>query len=420
MNDNQLTPPIRTPSQERERRWRLILGKNSSQQEGCDGVDSEDGGENHSAENEGDENQASEQTGLSEEDQAIDETLDALYGDGDEGGFGGSNPDIARWLGNIHTYFPTSVAEMLQQDVLKRVSLRKLIQDPELVETIEPNLELVTQLVPLSRMLPTKTRETAREVVRKVVKELIEQLEYPLRQAISGSLNRALHTRNPRRQREINWLRTIHANLKHYQPSRQTVIPETLIGHGRQNSSLRDVILCIDQSGSMARSVVYASLFGAVMASVPALETRLVVFDTAVVDLTEQLNDPVDLIFGLQLRGGTNINRALTYCRQLVTRPEETILVLISDLFEGGNKENMLRSTAALVDDGVQIIVLIALDDKGAPRFNRKIAQDLVEIGVPSFACTPDLFPDLMGAAINGQNISQWAASQGIVVAPSN
>ena len=416
--------------EERERRWRLILGKDGEETQEGDGQqgagdpqlieeyaeDEEMGDDSTEGSGEGGEGQST----LSEEDQAIDDALDSLYGDGDEGGLGDSDPDIARWLGDIRKYFPEPAAHLLQQEAIKRLNLRKILSEPELLAEIEPDLLLVSKLLALRKAMPPATLETAKQVVRKVVEELTEKLEYPLRQALLGSMNRALRQRNPRKQKEINWLQTIHANLRHYQPSHGTVIPETLIGYGRQNSSLRDLILCIDQSGSMARSVVYASIFGSVMASLPALDTRLILFDTAVVDMTEELADPVELLFGLQLRGGTNIDRALGYCRQWVTRPRDTILVLISDLFEGGNKQGMIRKTAALVDDGVQVIVLLALDDQGAPRFNRKIAQELLEIGVPSFACTPELFPDLMGAALGGQDIRQWAASNGIVTAPRN
>ena len=427
MRDNQQISPLfsNTLQDERERRWRLILGK--------DGEENQEGGgqqqvgqpqlieEYEEGQEDGDGSDEGEgQSALSEEDQAIDDALNSLYGEGDEGGLGDSAPDIALWLGDIRKYFPEPAAHMLQQEVIKKLNLRKILSEPELLAEIEPNLELVSKLLALRKAMPPATLETAKQVVRQVVKELTEKLEYPLRQALLGSMNRALRQRNPRKQKEINWLQTIHANLRHYQPSHGTVIPETLIGYGRQNSSLRDVILCIDQSGSMAQSVVYASIFGSVMASLPALDTRLVLFDTAVVDMTDELDDPVELLFGLQLKGGTNIDRALGYCRQQVTRPQDTILVLISDLFEGGNKQGMIRKTVALVEDGVQVIVLLALDDKGAPRFNRKIAQELVEIGVSSFACTPELFPELMGTAIGGHDIGQWAAANGIVTAPSN
>jgi Mg-chelatase subunit ChlD len=405
---------VTNPSQqERQRRWRLILGKEN--------LDPGDAGEGEAGASEGEQQgpgQGDPQPGLSEADRGLDEALETLYGD--EGGLGDSAPDIARWLGDIRTYFPTPVAHMMQQDALKKLNLRRVLDQPELLAEIEPDLDLVTRLLALNKVMPSQTRETARQVVRQVVEELRAKLEYPLQQAISGSLNRALRQHRPRHQRDINWLRTIQANLKHYQVEQRTIIPEKLVGYGRQRSALHDVILCIDQSGSMAQSVVYASIFGAVMASLPALNTRLVVFDTKVVDLTEELTDPVDLLFGIQLRGGTNIDRALGYCQQLITRPKETILILISDLFEGGNRASMLRRIETLLADEVQVVALLALNDQGAPRFNRQIAQELVNRGLPAFACTPALFPDLMGAVINGQDLRQWAAGHGVVTAPSN
>jgi Mg-chelatase subunit ChlD len=231
---------------------------------------------------------------------------------------------------------------------------------------------------------------------------------------VQGSLNRAARNRRPRHN-EIDWPRTIRANLKHFQPAYQTIIPETRIGYGRKRSSLREIILCVDQSGSMATSVVYASIFAAVLASLPTVSTKLVVFDTAVVDLTEALSDPVEVLFGTQLGGGTDINRALGYCQGLVRTPGETILVLISDLYEGGNRQELLKRAAAIASAGVQCVALLALNDDGAPSYDHSIAAAFAEFGIVSFACTPDLFPDLMAAAINKQNLAQWAAGREIV-----
>jgi uncharacterized protein with von Willebrand factor type A (vWA) domain len=157
----------------------------------------------------------------------------------------------------------------------------------------------------------------------------------------------------------------------------------------------------------MAASVVYAGVFGAVLASIRAVRTHMVVFDTAVADLTQDLKDPVDLLFGIQLGGGTDINLALSYCQQLITRPTDTILVLISDLYEGGNSNELLKRAAALKAAGVSFVVLLALSDEGAPSFDRPIAEKLAALGIPSFACTPDKFPELMAAAIQGQELKQ-------------
>ena len=243
----------------------------------------------------------------------------------------------------------------------------------------------------------------------------MRRLESPLRQAISGALNRAAVTRRPR-QRDIDWDRTIRRNLRHYQPDLKTVIPETLLGHARRSNALRDVVIAVDQSGSMAASVVYSSVFAAVMASIRSVETRLVVFDTSVVDLTDLLDDPVEVLFSTQLGGGTDINRAVGYCQTLVARPTDTIFVLISDLFEGGVEQRTDRPRLAAAGSGVTVIVLLALSDKGAPSFDHELAAKLAALGAPAFACTPDHFPGLMAAAIEKRDVGRWAAEQGIAL----
>jgi len=306
----------------------------------------------------------------------------------------------------------------MQQDAFERLNLRQMLLEPELLETVEPDVQLVANLLTLSRVIPERTKETARQVVRTVVEEVERKIAHRMVESVRGSLNRATRSYRPR-PHEINWDRTIRANLKHYLPDRGTVIPERLIGHGhrRRQSSLRDIVLCVDQSGSMATSVVYSGIFGAVLASIRAVSTRMVVFDTAVVDLTEDLHDPVDLLFGAQLGGGTDINRALAYCQGLIARPTDTILVLITDLYEGGNAQEMLKRAAALVGSGVQLVCLLALSDQGAPSYDHANAAALAGIGVPTFACTPDLFPDLMAAAIQKQDLTQWAARNDVVTA---
>jgi Mg-chelatase subunit ChlD len=305
----------------------------------------------------------------------------------------------------------------MQQDALDRLDLKQMLMEPEVLEMVEPDVNLVATLLTLKSVLPGKTRETARMVVGKVVEELERRLAEPLRQAVRGSLDRSARNRRPRHH-EIDWHRTIRANLKHFQPEYGTIIPEKLIGYGHKGSALRHVILCVDQSGSMAASVVYAGVFGAVLASLRSVRTHVVAFDTVVVDLSELLEDPVDLLFGTQLGGGTDINRALAYCQQLVEYPQDTILVLLSDLYEGGNQEEMVRRARSLVGAGVQMVALLALSDQGAPAYDHRVASILAGMGIPAFACTPDLFPELMAAAIQRRDIAAWAATQNIGVNP--
>lgn len=373
---------------EGRRRWQLVLGETEQPGDG-----EQEGGEQGGRQQQGQQ--------PSPRDAALDAALSALYGDSRGGDLSKSMPDVARWLGDIRDYFPDDVVQVMQRDALKRLSSRQLIENPELLSEVEPDAALAATLLSLRKVMPPQTQETARQVVAKVVADLIKRLDYPLRQAVSGSLNRAARTHRPRRLQEIDWGRTIRANLKHYQPGLGTVIPEKLIGYGRRRVTLKDVILLVDTSGSMATSVVYAGIAAAVLASLPSLNTRLVMFDTAVVDLTDQLDDPVEMLFGLRLGGGTNIDRALRYARGAITRPRDTVVVLITDLFEGGDKEGVVRQVEALLGDGVAVITLLALNDQGAPRFNAALAQQLADAGAPAFACTPEQFAEVMGRAIN-------------------
>jgi Mg-chelatase subunit ChlD len=377
---------------ERLRRWRLILGGDQA-----DGT----------------------AVALSAEDLRIDRALAALYDAERKGGLGPSAPSVPRWMGDIRQYFPASVVQVMQRDAIERLDMKRLLTEPEMLESMQPDVHLVATLMSLRGMLPAKTRDTARQVVRKVVDDLLQRLANPTRSAIAGALNRASRTRRPRHA-DVDWHRTIRANLKHYQPEYRTVVPETRIGYGRKRSSLRDVVLCIDQSGSMASSVVYSSVFGAAMASLPAVRTQMVAFDTNVIDLSDKLHDPVEVLFSVQLGGGTDINGAVAYCQSLVRRPSDTIFVLISDLFEGGVEQELVKRAASLLSSGVQLIVLLALSDEGAPAYDHDLAAKLAALGAASFACTPDRFPELMAAAINRQDIAQWAAKQGIVTSAAN
>jgi Mg-chelatase subunit ChlD len=351
--------------------------------------------------------------------QEMDQALTALYDapggpKSRVGGRGGSAPSVARWLGDIRKYFPSQVVQVMQRDALERLHLRDMLLQPEMLNAVQPDVHLVAQLISLSSVIPANTKDTARLVVKRVVDELLRKLEEPMRSAITGALDRSQRNRRPRHA-EIDWHRTIRANLRHWQPEHRTIVPQTLIGYGRKaRRPQRDVVLCIDQSGSMANSVVYSSIFGAVMASLPAVSTKLVVFDTAVVDMTEQLDDPVELLFGVQLGGGTDINGAVGYCQSIIREPRNTILVLISDLYEGGVEAGLLSRAAALVESGVQFVTLLALSDEGAPAYDRQLAAKLAALGVPSFACTPDAFPGLMAAAIRRDDIAAWAAGQGL------
>ena len=362
------------------KRWRLILGGNEADGTGIT---------------------------LTQEEQRIDQSLEAVYDSDRRGGLGSSAPKVSRWLGDIREFFPQTVVQVIQRDAIKRLNITSLLTEKEMLETVVPDVHLVATLMSLSRVIPEKNKDMARQVVRKVVDELLRKLSAPTQQAVTGALNRSARRRNPR-YNEIDWKTTITKNLKNYQPEYKTIIPEMRIGYGRKRKAMKDIILCLDQSGSMGTSVIYSGIFGSVLASIPAVSTRMVVFDTTVVDLTDDLQDPVDLLFGVQLGGGTDIARALTYCQGVITRPQDTVLVLVTDLYEGGDAREMRKKFVSLVNSGVQLIVLPALNDDGAPSYDKNHAEFLANIGVPTFACTPDKFPDPMAVALSKQDLGMW------------
>jgi Mg-chelatase subunit ChlD len=402
---------------ERRRRWRLLLGSavddvwteaesraardDHADRAGQDGQDGQDG----RGEAVGD---GSPGGGLRGDDRRIDAALGALYdrgeqgtrGKGRAGGLSRSKPSVMRWLGDIRRYFPTPVVQILQRDAVERLDLRQLLLEPELLQSVEPDIHLVTLLVELNRHLPDETRATARQVIAKVLADLERRLSDHTRQAVRGALSRSARTRRPR-PGDIDWPTTITANLRHWIPEHRTIVPERLVGHGRRQRSLaRDVIIAVDQSGSMADSVVYASLFGGVLAQLPALRTSFVAFDTTVTDLTAYLHDPVEVLFGVQLGGGTDIANALTYCQRLVERPRDTVLFLVSDLYEGGNAAVMRGRVRELVESGVKVIVLLALSDEGTPAHDHDHASALAAFGATVLSSTPDEFPAVLADAL--------------------
>jgi Mg-chelatase subunit ChlD len=397
-----VVPAARVHEGERLRRWRLLLGAGSAEQPEGTGVQ------------------------LRGDDSRMDAALSALYdapppgsrrgrGRNRAGGLAASAPSVARWLGDIRRYFPSGVVQVMQRDAIDRLDIQRLLLEPEMLAAIEPDIHLVGTLLALQHLLPDTTRATARQVVSKVVGQIQQRLGQPTMQAVSGALARTARTRRPR-PGDIDWDRTLRANLRNYQPSLRTVIPEHLVGYTRLSTGVRrELIIAIDQSASMGDSVVYASVFGAALASIRSLKTHLIAFDTAVADLTEVMPDPVDVLFGVQLGGGTDLSGAMAYCQSLVTRPAETVLILISDLYEGTPGGNYIARIAALARSGVRCVALLALSDEGAPAFDHASAQALGALGVPAFACTPQAFPDLIAAAIERRDLTRWAGDHGLV-----
>jgi len=380
-------------SEERQRRWTLALG-----------VEDGAGG------------------GLSDKDRRMNQALGALYDEPEDdakkgaGSLSRSSPRVAKWLGDIREFFPTPVVQVIQKDAFERKGLRQLLMEPEFLATLEADVELVADLVTMRDIMPAKAKATARVVVNKVVEELMKRLEQRTAATIRGAVDRSRRTNRPRFA-DIDWARTIRANMRHYQPSLRTIIPETLIGFMRRQKRIVDldeVTLCVDQSASMGTSVVYSSIFAAVMASLPVIRTRLVCFDTVIHDMTDDLADPVDVLFGIQMGGGTDINGAVAYCEGKIEKPSKSHLVLITDLYENGVRSGLLERLARVKASGVNVIVLLALTDAGRPAYDAQLGGEVAALGIPVFACTPDQFPGLMATALRREDVGAWAATEDI------
>ena len=397
--------PAAPLSFDRYQRWRLILGKRVEDQ-----MSSLRAATGHS--------KASDSS-LDLEMQEMDAALGAVY-DIEEtapdpkakrgAGLGKSQPKISTWLGDIRKYFSNDVVAVIQQDAIDKKGWTQLIFEPESLSQVTPSVELVGTLMSMKGMIPDKTKETAREVIRAVVEEIKKRMSAEIERAVRGALDRSRHQPIPSLP-NMDWKRTIGSNLKNYLPDRKILIPDRFFFFARQHRRREwNVIVCMDQSGSMADSVVYGSVMGSIFASIPALETHVVAFDTEVVDLTAQLTDPVDLLFGIQLGGGTDIHRAVSYCQGFIKSPQRTLFILLTDLFEGGNEAALVRRLEEMAASGVRAMCLLALSDSGVPSYDENLAKKLACVGVPCFACTPSLLPQMLEAALKGRDLSAVAA----------
>lgn len=376
-------------------RWRLILGQES--EERIHGM----GGEV-----------------LSEEQLLLDQALAAIYNNAENGGFGPaggagkgpSNPQITRWLGDVRTLFEQDLVKVIQADAMNRCGLKQLVFEPELLENLEPDVNLATTILLLKDQIPKRSKDSVRCFIKKIVEEINKRLEQDVRRAVTAAVNKRKHSPIPSAS-ALDYKTTIQRNLKHYDMERKTIVPEHFYFFDRTSTTAANkwtVILDVDQSGSMGESVIYSSIISCILASMNSLSTRIVAFDTNVVDLTEKSDDPVDLLFGFQLGGGTDINKSVAYCEQFITNPKKTLFFLISDLEEGGNRAALLRRIEELKEAGVTVISLLALADGGKPYYDANMAEKIAALGVPCFACNPQRLPELLERALKGQDLTQF------------
>ncbi|MDR1895862.1 MAG: VWA domain-containing protein [Prevotellaceae bacterium] len=374
--------------EKKKSRWRLILGRDSN---------------------------VFSDVRLNDRQSIMDAALAAVYDNtdgnqhGKQGGHDASMPNLAKWLTDIRTFFPQDVVSVIQSDAIERKGLTKLLLEPETLKNVKPDISMVATLMALKGQIPEKSKETARELVNSVVDEIMKRMENDLRKAVTGALNKKAHSAVSNFS-SIDWKRTINRNLKNYDSDKKRLIPEKFSFFERSKKQ-KDwtVILDIDQSGSMCDSIIYSSVMGSIFASMPALDTHVVAFDTEITDFSELCrNDPVDMLFGIQLGGGTDINKSVAYCQNLIENPSKTMFILISDLYEGGVKRGLLRRLAEMYENRVKIIVLLALSDAGKPDYDVDLAKDISKLGIACFACTPNRLPELVEAAIKGLDLKKF------------
>ncbi len=348
----------------------------------------------------------------------MDQALAAIYNRSESGGFGSgrgagngpSNPQISRWLGDVRTLFEKDLVTVIQSDAMERCGLRQLLFEPELLEHVEPDISLASAILMLKDQIPQRSKESVRAFIAKIVEEINKLLEADIRRAVTSAVNRRMHSPIPSAA-AMDFPLTIRRNLKNYNPELGTIVPEHFYFFDRTTtapSKQWTIILDVDQSGSMGESVIYSSIMSCILASMAAIRTHIVAFDTKVVDLTEKCEDPVDLLFGFQLGGGTNIDQSVAYCRKFVENPAKTLFFLITDLEEGGNRASLLRRLKELKESGVTVACLLAIADGGKPYYDAQMAERVASLSIPCFACSPQMLPTLLERALKGQDLASF------------
>lgn len=356
-------------------RWRLVLGKYSDQRLRGLGATMSDGSAR------------------------MDGALEFLYGREYQGrglrgevGPGSLDPSqltLVTWLGEVRELFPHDTVEVIEKHALDRYGLTSLVTDPKTLERLEPNQQLLRTLLTLRAHLKGEVLDLARRIVRQVVEEIRRKLESEVRQTLTGRLNRFRHSPMAIAQ-NFDALGTVRKNLRHYDPQRQQLVLEQLRFFERNTRRLPwNIILCIDQSGSMADSVIHSAVMAGILAGLPAFRVKLVVFDTNVVDLSGHVDDPVEMLMRVQLGGGTDIAQAVRYCTQLVENPHRTVMVLVTDFCEGASPGELVRAVQKLAEARVKLLGLASLDGQSHPVYDRQMAERLAACGMEIAALTP-------------------------------
>ncbi len=341
----------------------------------------------------------------------LEEVLDFLYSreqgedvrrDGRQGGTGASHLTAATWITRIRKLFPKETVEILERHALEQYGMTDLLTDREVLEKLEPNQELLKTILQLKHLMKGEVLDAARKIVKKVAEEIAEKLQQDFRRSLLGKVDRNQSSAVPS-IRNLDIKKTIRRNLKNYDMENQRLMLEQVYfnSHVRRYSQWR-VIIAVDESGSMLDSVIHSAVMAGIFARLPMLDTKLVIFDTQVVDLSSHLDDPVETLMSIQLGGGTYIAGALQYCETLIENPHRTMVVLVSDLCEGGSVQGLLGVSRSMVESGAKLICLTALDMEANPVYDRNTAQKLADLGAHVGAMTPEALGDFMGRIMNG------------------
>ncbi|MCG7379736.1 VWA domain-containing protein [Paenibacillus sp. ACRSA] len=367
-------------------RWRLILGDSA-----------EDGLSNNAAFD-------SENFQYQEVDEILGYLYNREYGEEQgyrkTGGQGASDLTVPKWLHKVRELFPKTTVEILEKQALDRYGLTELLTDKKLLESLEPNMNLLKNIMQFKGRMKGDVLRSAKEIVRTVVEELRSKLESQTRASILGKRSRYTSS-SVRSLRNLNFKRTITRNLKNYDKNKRRFVIDRLYFDGStQNHNKWDIIIGVDESGSMMDSVIYSSVMASIFYRLNALRTKLFIFDTQVVDLSNRLEDPVDVLMNVQLGGGTHIAKALRYGETLIDNPGKTIYILVSDLEEGFHINHMYQACKDIIDAGCKLLVLTALDFNGDSVYNKHAAQTLTNMGAHVAAITPNELADWIGEII--------------------
>lgn len=334
----------------------------------------------------------------------MDEALDFLYrreAGQDErqetGGTGESQLTIPQWLQRVRTLFPQRTAQVLERHALDRYQLTELLTDPEILERMEPNQALLETILSLRPQMTGPVLAVARRIAAKVAEELTRKMEMDIRRSLLGRLRRDMSSPVPS-VRNIDMQKTIRRNLKHYDPAQRRLVLEKVYFSARvKRFNTWRIVMAVDESGSMADAVIHSAIMAGIFSRMPMVDTKLVIFDTQIVDLSDRAADPVETLMSVQLGGGTNIGGALNYCQSLITNPHRTIVILVSDLCEGGPVASLYKVCSEILESGAKLAALTALDRNANPMYNRTVAAALAGMGAFVGALTPEQLGNYVG-----------------------